>query len=271
MRAQAVGMGTSVISAPRFLLVCDLDGTLTFTDRRPEPPVVVALRRLATHQPFVRIAVATSRSPRQVWEWFPELQHRLGRICCHGAITVTSTGMARVPIAAAALLTVVDRLIVAGADYCLEYGSYFAASSAGALPMLGTAHRYVLPGPPSPGDLSGVVMCTVPDARQAAAAVSGVPGVTLVAHVTGAADIVASDVDKQQAVAALREPDEHLVALGNDRDDLPMLLAADEAYVVGQDLTGVDDLPHVTRIGACADDVAAALARVEVSALRSAL
>ncbi|WP_420114225.1 HAD family hydrolase [Pseudactinotalea sp.] len=264
-------MATSVISAPRLLLVCALDGTLTFTGERPEPPVIAALRRLAAHRPFVRIAVATSRSPRQVWEWFPELQHRLGRICCHGALTVTSAGTARVPLATAALSTVVDRLVAAGADFCLEYGTYFAASSPDALPTLGTAHRYVLPGPPAPGDLTDVVMGTVADTRHAAEAVRDVPGVTLARHSSGAADIVAAGVGTWQAVAALREPDEHLVVLGNGRDDLPMIRAAEEAYIVGQDRADVGDLPHVRSIRACTEDVAAALARVEVSALRSAL
>lgn len=256
--------------ASRLLVVCDIDGTLTFTGRRPEPRVLAQLVALASRGPRVRIAVATSRSSRNVLAWFPELLHRLDRICCHGALTITADRISRVPVPVESLEVVVGRLADLGADYCLERGTHFAASDAGALPWLGTAHRYVLPGLPARSDLTGVVMCSVADAEQAAEAVRDVAGVSLVPN-AGHADVVAAGVDKARALAELREPDDHVVVLGNDHEDLPMLLAADRAYVVGGDLAGLDELPHISRAPATAIGVGDVLAQLELPALRSAL
>lgn len=257
--------------APRLLLVCDIDGTLTFTRDRPEPTVLRQLIELASHGAGVRIAVATSRSSRNVLAWFPELVHRLDRICCHGALTISSSRISRHPVPVGSLEIIVERLAGLGADYCLERGTHFAASGPDALPWLGTAHRYVLPAAATRRDLTGVAMCSVADARQAAEGVRDLADVRLVANVMGSADIVAAGVAKGRALAELREPEEHVVVLGNDHDDLQMLLAADLGYVIGEDLTGLDELPHVDRAPATPSSVAQLIAQLRPPALFSTL
>lgn len=249
------------------LLVCDLDGTLTFAPRAPEEVVLDVLRALAETD-GVRLAIATARSARTVQEWFPELLGRLEVVCCNGALTLGTDEVPRF-LPRASLAIAVRRLARAGAAFCLEYGTHFVASERGALPWMGQAHRALLPSGARP-DVRRVLKCSVADASAARRAANRLPGIVVLPHGSGDADLMASHVSKAAAVSRLQRPGERLVALGNDVNDLALLRSADVGIVVGDGLGELDAVRHVRRVRADPGTVAAALVEVTSVAERFA-
>lgn len=249
-------------------LVTDLDGTVAFDGRRPDRDIRLALEELAASG-AVRVVLATARTHRCIESWFGAFGRQVDLLCCNGALTVLggrSAGTApravvRRTIAPAAVAEVVDRLSRAGAHYCLEYGPWFAATSAHSLPWWGREHRRVL----SPGELpvlDGVVKVTLEKAGPWAQEFAGLDEVDVFPHETGDMDLVARGVDKAVALAELldasvdRDP---VVALGNDRNDLALLCGADRAFLVGEGLPGLEGLAYVTRVPAVVESVASVL------------
>src|SRR5699024_1037524 len=121
--------------------------------------------------------------------------------------------------------------------------------------MLDAHRRPLAPGlmPHCAGVLRMLVSCS----RRAHQAAHGLPGVKVIPHGGGDADLVAHGVGKETAVASLRRPGEQLVALGNDENDRELLRSADLAYVVGAGLPEVGRAVH--RLPARPGSVAGAL------------
>lgn len=241
------------------LVACDLDGTLTFARRAPDPVVMTELVRLSECT-GVRLVIATARSARSVRQWFPGLAGRIDAICCNGAMTAGGV-VDRRPLPERALRRALRRLDREGVGYCLEYGSHFLATGLDVLPWMGAEHRVVRTAGGGV-DLASVLKCSVADATAAHRAARRLPGIAVVPHASGDADLMASGVSKAAAVARLRRPGERVVAFGNDHNDLSMLEEADRAFVVGDGLAALDRRGHIRRVPAEPDAVATALAEV---------
>lgn len=244
----------------RRLVACDLDGTLTFTHRRPDEVVIAALRRLIATD-GVRLVIATARSSRSVREWFPDLLDRIEVICCNGAWIHGRDVVEQRHLPARRLAIVLRRLDRAGVDYCLERGTHFVATAPDALPWMGQAHR-VVRSATEMTQVAGVLKCSVESAAAAQRAVAGIPGLAVVPHASGDADLVVRGVSKATALDRLRQPGESVVALGNDHNDAALLRRADVSYVVGQGLRELDRYRHVGRIASESGVVAAVLMQV---------
>ncbi|UNK71937.1 HAD family hydrolase [Microbacterium sp. H1-D42] len=243
----------------------DLDGTISFRGRRPDDTILAVLTDLA-HRDDVAVTIATARSPRVVTEWFAPLSEHLGRVCCNGAMVATD----RATIMRSELDPVLVRMLIGwlrerDQGFCLEYGDRFAASHPDALPWMGTEKRITL-GEASPM-LDGVLKISI-----AAGAIWSDMLALLVGaaaevypHVTGDADIVARGVDKAVGVRRLHPSGDRLLALGNDRNDLGLLLTADVGIVIGEQLPELDLCSHVRRVPS---DSAAVVAALQLAAAR---
>lgn len=234
-------------------VVSDLDGTLAFDGRPPVRAITDLLHALST-APGVRLVLATSRSPRSLRKWFGELADRIDLICCNGALVVGPHGeLDRRPLPPAALGTMLAELRSAGEDFCLEHGDHFTASSADALPWMGSDRRITLcPGEQIPMD--GVLKLSIAHADPWAPRLHMLAphDVEVFPHLTGDADVVAAGVTKALALDRLLAGADRstVTAFGNDANDLDMLREADRAIVVGSGLPGLDRLGHVRRIPA---------------------
>lgn len=240
------------------LVVADLDGTLTFTGRAPEPEVLAAWDAVMAC-PGVRVALATARSPRCVQQWFGQRLAQTDLICCNGALVVPRTGQVSLrPLPATAVRQVVHRLAAEGTGYALEYGDHFAASDPDVLPWMGRLHRRAIPPGTAP-QLEGVVKLCVATSAAAHRATAGLRGVSVLPHSTGDADVMAAGVGKEVAAASLRRQGQQLVVLGNDENDRGLLWAADSAYLVGSGLRDLDVVSHLRRVPADPATVAGVL------------
>lgn len=251
------------------LVVADLDGTLTFTEGQPVREVMDAWDQLAA-VPTVRMAVATARAPVFVRDWF---RHRLlhtDAVCCNGAL-VLAAGEAGAPWAlpVPAVRRVTRLLATRGVSYRVDYGEYFVARGPDSMPWMVDAHRRELAPDVAPR-CDGVVRMLVSCSETARRAAHGLRGVSVIAHSTGDADIVATGVGKRGAVAGLRRDSEQLIALGNDENDRELLGAADAAFVVGTGLADLDAAPHVRRVPAGPGPVAELLTGLADSLARQA-
>ncbi|WP_139417483.1 HAD family hydrolase [Agromyces laixinhei] len=240
------------------VIATDLDGTIAFDNRPPDPLISTVLSRLVLGY-GARLVVATARSPRVLGDWFDSLASELGGVCCNGAL-VSSSG--REVHRAALAPDLVDQLTVAlGADaaYCLDYGDHFVESRPGALPWMGTAARVV--APIDGLRLGGVVkLCIEDGAPRARELVELTAGrAEVFPHMSGDADVVAAGTNKANGLARLVGPGDTVLALGNDLNDLELLRSADRAIVVGRGLPGIERLEHVTRVPAETRRIAAML------------
>lgn len=254
---------------PDTLVVADLDGTLTFTEDRPESAVMAAWDRLTAIQ-GVRMAVATARAPVFVRDWFRDRLQHTDVVCCNGAL-VLPAGRDAVPWALPVPVVhqVTGRLADRGVSYRVDYGEHFVARGPDVMPWMVDAHRRELAPDVAPR-CDGVVRMLVSCSETARHAADGLPGVTVIPHASGDADIVATGVGKEAAVARLRRRGEQLVALGNDENDRGLLQAADAAYVVGTGLTDLDAAPHVRRVPGGTTPVAELLTDLAESLARHA-
>lgn len=240
------------------LVVSDLDGTLTFDGRCPQPSVVDRLRALAASSD-VRLVLATSRSPRCLRDWFGDLAHGIDLVCCNGALHLPPGGVPATvqplpPAVAASLLARLDRR---GVGWVADYGDHFTAPNRDVLPWFGVEHRRLSAGGATRPD--GILKISVEDAAAGAAAVAGLTGLTTLPHATGDMDVVARGVDKAAAVAALTGGSGADLALGNDLNDLQLLRGAGTALVVGDGLPELDQRAHVERVAANPEAVVRAL------------
>lgn len=240
------------------LVVADLDGTLTFTEDRPEPAVMAAWDRLTSIR-GVRMAVATARAPVFVRNWFRHRLQHTDAVCCNGALVLPAGGPASpwaLPVPAVHQVT--RQLARTAVSYRVDYGEHFVARGPDVMPWMLDAHRRELAPDVAPR-CDGVVRMLVSCSKTAQRAAAGLPGVTVIPHSTGDADVVATGVGKEAAVATLRRGGEQMIALGNDENDRGLLQAADAAYVVGTRLTDLDAAPHVRRVPAGTHPVAGLL------------
>lgn len=239
----------------------DLDGTISFSGRTPSARIRSALAALMDRDD-ASVTVATSRSPRVVDEWFSAARASMGSVCCNGAIVASG----QATITRTALDPIVVRMLVKclrdrDEHFCLEYGDMFAASHPDALPWMGDSARQTI-GETSPL-LDGVLKISIATGAAWIDALEFVAGdaARVYPHLTGDADVVARGASKAAGVRRLLTPDDHLIALGNDRNDLDLLLAADRAIVVGSALPELDGFSHVRRVRASSGEVLTALRR----------
>ncbi|MDQ0615877.1 hydroxymethylpyrimidine pyrophosphatase-like HAD family hydrolase [Microbacterium sp. W4I4] len=231
-------------------IATDLDGTISFAGKRPDATILDALSAFSRRE-GTAVTIATARSPRVVGEWFGVLGRDLGQVCCNGAIVATERGtVARQGIDPVLVHMLVMWLRDRGEGFCLEYGDRFAASDANALPWMGMDSRITL-GETSPMLEDVVKICVATGAiwAETLALLAG-DAAEVYPHATGDADIVAGGVNKAAGVRRLHTAGHRLVALGNDRNDLELLLTADAAIVVGDQLPELDACSHVRRVPA---------------------
>lgn len=245
----------------RLVVVADLDGTLAFDGRPPGPATTAALEVILSH-PDIRLVLASSRPPPAVHRLMGHLMTGADLVCCNGAVLVTSDGRStRTSLAGSATASMVALLRDAGEEFCLDFGRWFLASSRAALPSWGDAERRLLvrhrriPG--------GAVKLSVGDGARWQAALRRVagPSVRLFPHAaTGDLDVSPCGVTKASGLSRLlggaRPP---VVALGNDVNDVEVLRAADQPFVVGSELRSLDNLLHTRRVAPADDAVAEVL------------
>lgn len=258
---------TRLEQGPQTLVVADLDGTLTFTEDGPEPPVMAAWDRL-TATAGVRMAVATARAPVFVRDWFRDHLQHTDAVCCNGAL-VLPAGRVALPWAlpVAVVRQVTRSLAGRGVSYRVDYGEHFVARGPDVMPWMVDAHRTELPPDVEPR-FEGVIRLLISCREAARQAAGGLAGVTVIPHATGDADVVATGVGKRAAVATLRRSGEQMVVLGNDENDRELLQAADAAFVVGPRLEDLDAAQHVRRVPSGTAEVAAVLSGLADSLAR---
>lgn len=236
------------------IIASDLDGTLVF-DGRPPDPVVMAEILAAMLTPGLRLVFATSRSPRSLRGWFGPLVERFEAICFNGAL-VLSGGLevTRRPMDADVLGGMIERLLSAGEPFCVDYGDHFAATDATALPWMGSAHRQ-LTVRGGPWNLEGAFKLCIAHANPWALRLSELAAGTaeVYPHLSGDADVVAAGATKADGLQFLLDESSdsgwaQVVALGNDANDFGLLSNAGRSYVVGDGLPGIERLRHVRRL-----------------------
>lgn len=247
----------------RAVVVADLDGTLAFDALPPGAAVQAALRSLLARTD-IRLAFATSRPLPAVRRLMGALAPGLDLICCNGAQRITRDGrVSSSPLAGAVTRDIVAELITAGADFCLDYGSHFLASSPAALPWQGTTERVQLDPEQALRHRAGVLKVSATSSRPLIIDAVLQERIELVQHERrGDLDIVARGVNKATAVQRLYGVGVPVIALGNDTNDRELLLQADHGVVVGNGLPDLDRHRHLRRIPPTDTAVAAALRQV---------
>lgn len=256
----------------RLVVVADLDGTLAF-DGLPPGPATTAVLEDILDRPDIRLVLASSRPPPAIHRLMGHLAEGADLLCCNGAIRLSSCGRSSLTTLAATATSAMVRLLRGAAEeFCLDFGHWFLASTPEALPRWGDTERRSLPaGGAVP---TGAVKLSVGDADRWLTPLRDVAGraVRFFPHAaTGDLDVTPLGVSKASGLDLLlrqhvgldgghRPP---VVALGNDVNDVDLLLEADRAFVVGADLPEVDAWSHSHRVPG--DDLAVA------HALRSVL
>lgn len=250
------------------VLAADIDGSISFGGRPPGPAVRASLARV---RGAGRLVIATSRAPRAVERILGSVADGVELVSCNGALTVDAAGRIRTtPLPPDLVGEMVAELSGHGAAFCLEYGEWFAASHATALPWMGSEARFeVREWTPR----TGVVKLCVERADDWIDRFRKLSDgrAELFPHERhGDLDVVPAGVTKATAMAGLTGSDGHgspwLIAVGNDVNDLDLLRSADRAIVVGRGLRELDGRAHVVRVAATDRAVAGAIERAVAEA-----
>ena len=242
------------------LLAFDIDGTIAF-DGTVEKPVAEAIIQ-AKNNPKCDVVFATSRAPRGVRKALSHLADNTTFVCCNGAVIMTGDQTHVVSVIPSQLVRdIILMLDEKNIAYFIEYGNHFTHS--GALESYPEMQGY---DDASTLDKSTAdwerrvakISCRSQDIKDKISPLLSLSQeLSFHFHGNDTVEFTRSSTNKFNALKSLDRSHSHnLIAFGNDENDFEMLANAEQGFVIGNNLQGIDKCGNVHRIKQNANEVA---------------